>query len=132
MKKTSATVLVLLLGLLISSPGFVSDNGNFAIAANEDSVTVDVSEIAARSLFFLIFDPDGQLLEVIGNPYLKAQKRAGDSVVNLLAQKGVTFIVAGQFGANMVNTMQNMGIRYLEFHGSVARALEKALEEKKQ
>ena len=40
-------------------------------------------------------------------------------------------VVAGEFGENMIQSMKEKGMRYLEFKGSVEEALKKLLEAKK-
>ncbi|MBN1105617.1 MAG: hypothetical protein JXL84_19570 [Deltaproteobacteria bacterium] len=120
--------LLLILSLLLAAPAYAEDRGKIAVAAEGKSVTAKVSGVAARSPYFLIFDGTGALSEAIDNPYKAAKGGAGSSVVPFLAQKGVTFVVAGEFGKNMIQAMTAKGIGYFEFRGSAEMALKKALE----
>ena len=129
MKKIGLSILVAV--FLITSLVDAADKGKVAVAAEGKAATAQVSGVAARSPYFLIFDGDGKLLEAIDNPYRVAKGGAGTSVVPFLVQKGVTFVVAGEFGKNMIQTMKSNGIGYLEFKGSADVALKKALEAKK-
>jgi predicted Fe-Mo cluster-binding NifX family protein len=130
MKKMQATILVLV--LLITSLVYAADKGKVAVAAEEKTVTAEVSGVAARCPYFLIFGGDGVLVEAVDNPYKAAKGGAGTSVVPFLAQKGVTFVVAGEFGRNMTQAMKAKGIESLEFHGSAEAALKKVLEGRQQ
>jgi predicted Fe-Mo cluster-binding NifX family protein len=63
----------------------------------------------------------------VANPHKDARGGAGTQAVDLLAGKGVKVVVAGEFGPRMVDAMKGRGMRYLEFKGSVADAVKKAL-----
>ncbi len=67
----------------------------------------------------------------MANPYKTAKGGAGTSVVPFLAQKGVTIVVAGEFGANMIQAMKAKGIKEVIFKGAAEEAVKKFLEEKK-
>jgi predicted Fe-Mo cluster-binding NifX family protein len=125
MKKIGLSILFSILALLITSSVYADDKGKVAVAAEGKTTASDVSGVAARSPYFLIFDSANSLLEVSDNPYKDTGKRAGPSVAAFLAQKGVTFVVAGQFGNNMIQAMKGKGIEYLEFRGSAEAALDK-------
>jgi predicted Fe-Mo cluster-binding NifX family protein len=79
----------------------------------------------------LIFDQAGTLIETLDNPYKGAGRKAEVSVVPFLAQQRVTTIVAGEFGSNMVQTMRERNIKYIEFQGSAEAALKRVLEASK-
>ena len=129
MKKIGISVLFL--AFLMINPVCAENKGNIAVAAEGNTPTAEVSGVAARSPYFLIFDGAGKLLEAVDNPYKAARKQAGASVVPFLAQKGVTLVVAGEFGKNMIEAMKERSIEYMEFQGSAEGALKKALEAKK-
>jgi len=129
MKKTGLFILVSV--LLLTSLASAADRTVVAVAAEGKTASDQVSGVAARAPFFLIFDGDGKLLEAVDNPYKEANRGAGASVVTFLAQKGVTFVVAEKFGRNMIRAMKDKGIGHLEFKGSAEAALKKALEGKK-
>jgi predicted Fe-Mo cluster-binding NifX family protein len=131
MKKIGLSILFLILALLITISVYADDEGKIAVAAESKTSTADVSAVAARSPYFLIFDSASILLEVLENPYKDTGRRAGPSVAAFLAQKRVTFVIAGQFGDNMIQAMKSKGIQYLEFRGSTEAALEKVRELRK-
>ena len=125
-----ASILVLV--VLMASLVYAADQGKIAVASEGKVTTADVSGVAGRSPYFLIFEGDGKLLEGVDNPYKATGRGAGTSVASFLAQKGVTFFVAGEFGRNMTQAMKAKGIKYLEFHGSAEAALKKVLEEREK
>lgn len=129
MKKIGLTVLSMV--FLLTSLVYAADQVKIAVAAEGKGTSSKVSGVAARAPYFLIFDGSGKFLEAVDNPYKTAKRGAGTSVVPFLAQKGVTMVVAGEFGENMIQAMKGKGMEYLEFKGSAEEALKKVLEAKK-
>jgi predicted Fe-Mo cluster-binding NifX family protein len=129
MKKIGFTVLSLI--FLFTNLVGAADQGKIAVAAEGKTAAAKVSEVAAHAPYFLIFDGAGKLLEAVDNPYKTSKGGAGTSVVPFLAQKGVTMVLAGEFGKNMTQAMKGKGMRYLESKGSTEEALKKVLEAKK-
>jgi predicted Fe-Mo cluster-binding NifX family protein len=126
MKSVGRSILVLV--LLATTIAHAEAQGNIAVAAEGTAVTANVSGKAARSPYFLLFDRAGKRLEAVENPHRDARRRAGSLVVHLLAQKGVTLIVAGEFGARMTQAMKAEGMEHVAFRGSVDAAVEKVLQ----
>ena len=94
-----------------------------AIAAEGKSVDSPVSSRGGRAPFYLIFD-DGELEEVVKNPFAVGGGGAGWSVAYLLAEKGVDVVVAGRFGPNMETALEEKGLKAVEISGvSVEEAL---------
>jgi len=94
-----------------------------AVASTGETTAASVSNLAARSPYYLIFDGTGRLIEVIANPYKDAARGAGPSAANFLAAKGVTIVIAESFGIKMINVLKNKHIRYVEFEGRVNEAV---------
>jgi predicted Fe-Mo cluster-binding NifX family protein len=130
MKKIGLTILSVI--FLLTGLAYAADQGKIAVAAEGKTAAATASGVAARAPYFLIFDGSGKFLEAIDNPYKTSKGGAGTSVVPFLAQKGVTVVVAGEFGRNMLDAMKSKGIKSLEFKGSAEEALKKVLEAKKQ
>jgi predicted Fe-Mo cluster-binding NifX family protein len=99
-----------------------------AVASDGKSPAADVSGIAARCNYFLIFDGGGKLKEVGENPYKDARGSAGTSAASFLAGKEVTIIVAGRFGDKMKDALAAHKIAIMEFSGSIEDAISKILE----
>lgn len=124
MKRVSLMILVV--SFLMTSFVCAGQKERIAVAADEKVPEAAVSGQAGRSSFFLLFDEKGTFLEAIGNPYTEAKSR-GIAVVDFLAAKGVTAVVAGSFGDRITEGMKNKGIRALMFKGKAADAVKKIL-----
>ncbi len=98
-----------------------------AVASCDKTAKAPVSNKAAKCPYYLMFDNKGEMTEVIDNPYGDASRGAGPSAANFLAQKGVTIVIAGNFGSKMINTLKNKGITHFEFKGRVDEAVKKSL-----
>jgi predicted Fe-Mo cluster-binding NifX family protein len=98
-----------------------------AVAANGETRADSVSDQAGGAAFFLIFNKNGELIGKLANPEKKAEN-PGIAIVDFLAGKGATVIVAGGFGPKIVSSMQSKGIRPVSFKGSVHEALKKLLQ----
>jgi predicted Fe-Mo cluster-binding NifX family protein len=125
--KRSAGLFLLLL-LLSSFTAFAAEPAKIAVAADGNAPSSQVSTVAARAPYFLLFDEGGAFLEAVANPHKDAPGGAGSQAVDFLAGKGATVIIAGAFGPKMVGAMQAKGMRYVEFKGSAAEAVKQALE----
>jgi predicted Fe-Mo cluster-binding NifX family protein len=69
------------------------------------------------------------MTEAIENPY-KDKEGAGKSVAELLGNKGVTVVVAEEYGGQIVEVMKGKGIKAVAFKGSAEEAVKKALQPK--
>ncbi len=98
-----------------------------AVASCDKTAKASVSNKAAKCPYYFIFDSKGELTEVIDNPYGNANRGAGPSAANFLAQKGVTIVIAGNFGLKMINTLKNKSITHFEFKGRVDDAVKRVL-----
>jgi len=125
--KAISTVLVIL--LLISSLAFAEQKGKICVAAQEKGSGAAVSKQAGLAPFFLFFDGKGKMTEAIENPY-KDKEGAGKSVAQLLGNRGVTVVVAEEFGGQIVEIMKGKGIKAVSFKGSALEAAKKVLQSK--
>jgi len=127
MKKCCSVVLTVLFLL----PGFVlaGQQEKIAVAANDKIPSAAVSKQAGLAPYFLFFDGKGKMTEAIENPY-KDKEGAGKSVAELLGNKGVTVVVAEEFGGQIVEVMKGKGIKAVSFKGSAEEAVKKVLQPK--
>ena len=126
------TVALLSLGLLLFSPiasGQEQKTVKIAIASDGETTDSPVGGKAARCKYFLIFDEEGQLTEVLENPHGNAPGGAGPKTADFLAQKGVTLLVAGNIGRKMIAALETKKIAHVEFTGTVEDGLRHALKE---
>jgi predicted Fe-Mo cluster-binding NifX family protein len=98
-----------------------------AVAANGETRADSVSAQAGGAAFFLIFNKTGELIEKLANSEKNAEN-PGIAVVDFLAGKGVTVVVAEGFGPKIIESMKNKAIRVVAFKGSVHEALKKVLQ----
>jgi predicted Fe-Mo cluster-binding NifX family protein len=127
MKKSIGIFLALVLMVFFTFTAFAADPAKIAVAAEGKAPSSQVSAVAARCPYFLLFDEKGTFVEAVANPHKDAPGGAGSQAVEFLAGKGVTVVIAGAFGQKMVVAMKARGMRYLEFKGSAADAVKLAL-----
>jgi predicted Fe-Mo cluster-binding NifX family protein len=128
MKKGISLVVVLVM-LVVAMLAFAGEKAKIAVAANDKTPSAAVSKQAGLAPFFLFFDGKGKMTEAIENPY-KDKEGAGKSVAELLGNKGVTVVVAEEFGTQIVEVMKRKGIKAVSFKGSVEEAVKKVLQPK--
>jgi predicted Fe-Mo cluster-binding NifX family protein len=127
MKKGISVMLTML--FLVSGITFAGQKEKIAVAANDKIPSAAVSKQAGPAPFFLFFDGKGKMTEAIENPY-KDKEGAGKSVAELLGNKGVTVVVAEEFGGQIVEVMKGKGIKAVSFKGSTEEAVKKVLQPK--
>ena len=127
MKKIISVTLMIL--FLISGLAFAAQKEKIAVAANDKIPSAAVSKQAGLAPYFLFFDGKGKITEAIENPY-KDKEGAGKSVAELLGNKGVTVVVAGELGGQIVEVMKGKGIKAVSFKGSAEEAVKKVLQPK--
>lgn len=94
-----------------------------AVAALGKKPDSEISEQAGRSPYYLIFDEQGALLEMLKNPFSRGGGGAGFGVTKMLADKRVEVAVAGMFGQKMVAALQERGLRACTSKGTVQEGL---------
>ena len=91
-----------------------------AIAAMTPDVDAGIAKHSARAPFYLLFDEQGEMLEVVPNPFSGVDRGAAPQAALLLADKGVTLLVAGDFGPRFVSELEERGIDHIERSGQVS------------
>jgi len=125
-KVISVTLMIL---FLVSGFAFAAQKEKIAVAANDKIPSAAVSKQAGLAPFFLFFDGKGKMTEAIENPY-KDKEGAGKSVAELFGNKGVTVVVAGEFGGQIVEVMKSKGIKAVALKGSAEEVVKKVLQPK--
>jgi len=109
-----------------------AEKGDIIVVAAEGETRADsVSAQAGGAAWFLIFNKSGELIEKLPNPEKNAEN-PGIAVVDFLAGKGATVIVAEGFGPKIVGSLQSKGVRAVSFKGSVNNALKSVYEAMKK
>jgi predicted Fe-Mo cluster-binding NifX family protein len=127
MKKIVLTGLAFLLLCPVMANAADLEKMKIVVASCDKTAKASVSNEAAKCPYYLIFDSKGEMTEVIDNPYRDASRGAGPSAAIFLAEKGVTIVIAGNFGLKMINTLKNKGITHFEFKGRVDDAVKRVL-----
>jgi len=125
--------IVLIVFILIFHPYLMGEEEVIiAVASDGETLNATVSHSAARCPYFLIVDSEGKLLEAVENPYQETRFGAGISVVNFLAEKNVTVVIAGNCGSKMKNALEAQEIAFFKFEGIVEEAIIEILEKESQ
>lgn len=127
MRKVISVTLMLL--FLVSGLAFAAQQEKIAVAANDKVPSAAVSKQAGLAPFFLLFDGKGKMTEAIENPY-KDKEGAGKSVAELLKNKGVTVLVAEEYGGQIVEVMKSKGVKAVALKGSAEEVVKKVLQPK--
>lgn len=98
-----------------------------AVASSGRTSAAMVGNVAARSPFFLLFNAKGDLVEVLENPYRDSGGGAGPLVAAFLAKKGITTLVARNFGINIKASLREKDIHYVVFQGQAAGAVKNVI-----
>ena len=128
MKKGISLVVVLVM-LVVAMLAFAGEKAKIAVAANDKTPSAAVSKQAGLAPFFLFFDGKGKMTEAIENPY-KDKEGAGKSVAELLGNKGVTVVVAEEFGGQIVEVMKSKGVKAVALKGTAEEVVKKVLQPK--
>ena len=114
-------VLFILFGLAISAS---ADSVKIAVATTGPEKIAAISQQAGRSLFFLFFDGKGNFLEAAENPSRDRSRNAGPRAALFLADKGVTLVIAGDFGNKMKQVLEEHHIKYIKKTGVANNAVQ--------
>lgn len=120
MRLRKGFALILLLVLITGLSSFArAGEVKLAVAAEKPDRRSPVSEVAARSGYFLLFDEAGTLLETVKNPVADISGHAGADAADFLHGKGVTVFIAGKFGDRLQRALRQHAIEYSEQKGVV-------------
>ena len=100
-----------------------------AVGKDENSA---ISPRSGRSKFYLIFDDQGNLLEVISNPFSRGGGGAGFGVAKMLADKKVDIVIGSQIGGHMEEALKSRRLKYYEMAGSVKDAVARIIAQEKE
>lgn len=120
-------IIIALILLLAPAPSQAAEESAparpeiFAIAADQDQVTAEISKLPGVAPFFHIYDETGKLIEVVANPFLDQEYGIGPAAGNLLADKGVTVLIGrNRPGPVMMEVLDKRQIRMVRRIGTVA------------
>lgn len=90
-----------------------------AVAADGQEKTGQISKVAGRAPYFLIFDEGSNLLETVANPHAEATGGAGPDTAKFLAGKKINLVMAGRFGHKMAVALTAANIKFIEQQGII-------------
>jgi predicted Fe-Mo cluster-binding NifX family protein len=86
-----------------------------AITSTGNTLESKIDERFGRCAFFVIYDTETKATEFIPNPYKDAESGAGPAAVQLVASRGVSKIVAGEFGMKIKSLLDSLKIQMIIF-----------------
>ena len=101
-----------------------------AVASSGQAKDAAISQQAARTPYFLFFDDRGNLLESIENPAREQSRQAGPDAALFLVEKGVTMVIAGEFGNKMIKALEEHQIHYFKKTGVVYHAVQTIIQDR--
>jgi len=100
-----------------------------AIAATAPDTHAPISQFAGRAPCFLLFDESKHLVQSMTNPHTQDSALIGVEVAELLNEKGVSVLVAGDVGPRLREALESRNIRHLEKMGKVGEVLNQVLKD---
>ena len=91
----------------------------FAIAAEGKETSASIPFLAGRATHYHVYDESGTLVEMIANPYLDMEAGMGPAAAQMLAEQGVTVLVAGMVGPKMRDVLVAKQVRFVSRKGNV-------------
>ena len=82
-----------------------------AIATEGKTLDSLVNTRFGRCPYFLIIDSESEEFKVIKNIAGQAFQGAGVSTAQMIVNKGIKAVIAGNFGPNAVNVLKNSGVK---------------------
>ena len=102
-----------------------------AVAAVGDSATSEISKVAGRAPYYLVFDGNGVLLKSIKNPARNREGGASSRVVDFLKKESAKTVIAGRFGAKMQSRLEANKVEYHERTGTAKETVEAFVKNKR-
>ena len=94
-----------------------------AVATNQEDVNAQISPKFGRAAYFLIFDADDHLLNVISNSPSPEAHGVGHRAAQSLIDAGVTHVIAGHIGPEAESDLGAAGIEIFEHKGRAIDAV---------
>jgi predicted Fe-Mo cluster-binding NifX family protein len=78
----------------------------------------------------LRFDEKGGLTGGFEKPSIEEREKFWNPMLNFYTEKGISIVVAEEFGDDIIRAMEKKGIRCVAFKGTATQAVKKVLEKK--
>lgn len=99
-----------------------------AVAALGDHPSTEISALAGRAPYYLLFETDSSGIEVVPNGFSREERGAGANAAHLLSTLGVDCLVAGAVGPKMRAVLDSKGIAFYNSEGHAGAAVADILE----
>ena len=104
--------------------GALAQQQKFAISADGKDPSSPITHLSGRAPYFIIYDENGNLLEIAVNIYLAQEFGIGPQAAAMLAEKKVTVLVGGVAGPKMKKVLDANGIRFVYRKGIVQQVVD--------
>ncbi len=104
-----------------------------AISSTDQNIKANVSDFFGRCPYFIILEvKDGQIekTEVIKNENIDQNSGAGVSTAQLIAEKDVNVVIAGNVGPRALDILRQFNIEAYSGKGNIEEALQAFIDEK--
>lgn len=91
----------------------------FAIAAEGKESAAQIPYLAAQATHYHVYAENGTLVEVLPNTFLGQETGIGPAAAQMLAEHGVTVLVAGMVGPKMKDVLVAKKMRFVSRKGKV-------------
>jgi len=102
-----------------------------AISSVGESLDADIAEVFGRCPYFIIVDIEkGKIkeMEIVKNPSDNQQSGAGMTAAKLVAEKGVSVVIAKNVGPRALDVLRQFNIEIIEADGKISKALQGFIE----
>lgn len=82
-----------------------------AITSTGNSPESNLDSRFGRCSYFVVYDTESKATEFIPNPNKESVEGAGPASVNLVASRGVSKVVSGEFGAKVKSIFDSLQIQ---------------------
>lgn len=94
-----------------------------AIAATSPGADAQVNQRGARAPYYLFFDTETGMSEVLPNPVAEDGGNAGPRAADFLISKGVDKVMAGDFGPRFSVELEEAGVICVQKTGAISAVL---------
>ncbi len=129
-KKIRICLFVIFSVLLMAVSANSAENKSFLAVASDGPEPQTICETAGRAAYFLLFDGSGKFLSAEKNPFAGIHGGAGPKVAAFLSGKGVTLVLAGDFGAKMEQALISYNMKYIKQAGVANEVVQTVIKEK--
>lgn len=95
----------------------VGSSNNIAVAAVGEDAHSEISTVAGRAFYYLIFDEKGVFLKSVKNPGEGSGRNSSSAVISLLLKESCKTVIAGKFGDKLKGQLKANKIDFYERKG---------------